>query len=105
MYEIWDWCPWQPVTVALNVYVPAVVGVPDKHFGEELCAWIVVKDGTALDDATVREYCKGRIAHYKVPKYIRFVDAFPTTVTGKIQKYLIRKIMSDELGLQEQHTA
>jgi fatty-acyl-CoA synthase len=82
-----------------------VVGVPDKHFGEELCAWIVVKDGTALDDATVREYCKGRIAHYKVPKYIRFVDAFPTTVTGKIQKYLIRKIMSDELGLQEQHTA
>jgi fatty-acyl-CoA synthase len=81
-----------------------VVGVPDKHFGEELCAWIVAREGTALDDAAVRDYCKGRIAHYKVPKYIRFVDSFPTTVTGKIQKYLIRKIMSDELGLNEQHT-
>jgi fatty-acyl-CoA synthase len=82
-----------------------VVGIPDKHFGEELCAWIVAREGTALDDAAVRDYCKGRIAHYKVPKYIRFVDSFPTTVTGKIQKYLIRKIMSDELALTEQHTA
>src|SRR5476649_1912122 len=82
-----------------------VVGVPDKHFGEELSAWIVVSPGTSLDDATVRNFCKGRIAHYKVPKYIRFVDSFPTTVTGKVQKYLIRKMMSDELGLKEQHTA
>jgi fatty-acyl-CoA synthase len=82
-----------------------VVGVPDKHFGEELCAWIVTKPGAILDDAVVREYCQQRIAHYKVPKYIRFVDAFPTTVTGKIQKYVIRQLMSDELGLQEQHTA
>lgn len=82
-----------------------VVGVPDKHFGEELCAWIVTKPGAILDDAVVREFCQRRIAHYKVPKYIRFVDAFPTTVTGKIQKYVIRQLMSDELGLQEQHTA
>jgi fatty-acyl-CoA synthase len=82
-----------------------VVGVPDPHFGEELCAWILVKPEAKLDDAAVRDFCKGRIAHYKVPKYIRFVDSFPTTVTGKIQKYLIRQIMSRELGLKEQHTA
>jgi fatty-acyl-CoA synthase len=82
-----------------------VVGIPDQHFGEELCAWIVVRPEASLDDAAVRDFCKGRIAHYKVPKYIRFVDSFPTTVTGKIQKYVIRKIMSDELGLKEQQTA
>jgi fatty-acyl-CoA synthase len=82
-----------------------VVGVPDKQFGEELCAWIVVRPGAALDDDAVRAFCQGRIAHYKVPKYIRFVDSFPTTVTGKIQKYLIRQVMSEELGLKEQHTA
>ena len=82
-----------------------VVGVPDKHFGEELCAWIVVRPGAPLDDAAVRDFCKGRIAHYKVPRYIRFVDSFPTTVTGKVQKYRIRQIMSEELGLTEQHTA
>jgi fatty-acyl-CoA synthase len=82
-----------------------VVGIPDQHFGEELCAWIVVRPEASLDDAAVRDFCKGRIAHYKVPKYIRFVDSFPTTVTGKIQKYVIRQIMSDELGLKEQQTA
>ena len=82
-----------------------VVGVPDKHFGEELCAWIVTKPEAFLDEDTVRAFCNGRIAHYKVPKYIRFVDSFPTTVTGKIQKYLIRQIMSDELDLKEQQTA
>ena len=88
-----------------NVLDVQVVGVPDKQFGEELCAWIVVRPGAALDDDAVRAFCQGRIAHYKVPKYIRFVDSFPTTVTGKIQKYLIRQIMSEELGLQEQRTA
>lgn len=88
-----------------NVLDVQVVGVPDKQFGEELCAWIVVRPGAALDDDAVRAFCQGRIAHYKVPKYIRFVDSFPTTVTGKIRKYLIRQIMSEELGLQEQRTA
>ena len=88
-----------------NVLDVQVVGVPDKQFGEELCAWIVVRPGADLDDDAVGAFCQGRIAHYKVPKYIRFVDSFPTTVTGKIQKYLIRQIMSEELGLQEQHTA
>ena len=82
-----------------------VVGVPDQKFGEELCAWIIAKPGQTLTDAEVREFCKGKIAHYKVPKYMKFVDAFPMTITGKIQKFKIREIMQQELGLQEVKTA
>lgn len=82
-----------------------VVGVPDKRFGEELCAWIVPKPGQTLDEDEVREFCKGKIAHYKVPKYMRFVDAFPMTVTGKIQKFKIRELMKQELGIEEEKTA
>jgi len=82
-----------------------VVGVPDAKYGEELCAWVIVKPGQALDEDTVRAFCKGQIAHYKVPRYIRFVDAFPMTVTGKIQKFKIRDAMKDQLGLAEAKTA
>ena len=82
-----------------------VVGVPDQRFGEELCAWIMVKPGQTLTEAEVREFCKGKIAHYKVPKYLRFVAEFPMTVTGKIQKFKIREQMQQELGLQEVRTA
>ena len=82
-----------------------VVGVPDQRFGEELCAWIVVKPGQQLDEDEVRAFCKGRIAHYKVPRYIRFVAEFPMTVTGKIQKFRIRDAMKEELGISEQKTA
>ncbi|AWK85799.1 AMP-binding protein [Azospirillum thermophilum] len=82
-----------------------VFGVPDQQFGEQLCAWIRVKDGASLDEAGVLAFCKGQIAHYKVPKYIRFVDEFPMTVTGKIQKFLMRQAMIRELGLEEQRTA
>jgi len=82
-----------------------VVGVPDPRYGEELCAWIVPRPGQPLDEAQVRAFCQGRIAHYKVPRYIRFVEAFPMTVTGKIQKFKIREAMSDQLGLQEARTA
>jgi len=82
-----------------------VVGVPDQKYGEELCAWVIVKPGQTLDEDTVRAFCKGQIAHYKVPRYIRFVDAFPMTVTGKIQKFKIRDAMKDQLGLAEQKTA
>ncbi len=82
-----------------------VVGVPDLKYGEELCAWIIVKPGQTLDEDTVRAFCKGQIAHYKVPRYIRFVDAFPMTVTGKIQKFKIRDAMKDQLGLAEAKTA
>ncbi|MES2184491.1 MAG: AMP-binding protein [Pseudomonadota bacterium] len=82
-----------------------VVGVPDARYGEELCAWIVAKPGQALDEDAVRDFCRGQIAHYKIPRYVRFVAAFPMTVTGKIQKYRIREAMREELGLAEEKTA
>ena len=82
-----------------------VVGVPDKKYGEELCAWIILRPGAQLDADGVREYCKGQIAHYKIPRYIRFVDAFPMTITGKVQKFRIRDVMKQELHLTEEKTA
>ena len=82
-----------------------VFGVPDKQYGEQLCAWIRVKDGENLTEQAVLDFCKGQIAHYKVPKYIRFVDGFPMTVTGKIQKFIMRQRMTEELGLGEDRTA
>ena len=82
-----------------------VVGVPDPKYGEELCAWIIVKPGAALDAEAVRAFCQGQIAHYKIPKYMKFVDAFPTTVTGKVQKFAIREAMIEELRLTAQRTA
>ncbi|GAA4423613.1 AMP-binding protein [Acidovorax lacteus] len=82
-----------------------VVGVPDARFGEELCAWIVPRPGQQITEDEIRDFCKGQIAHYKVPRYLRFVDGFPMTVTGKIQKFKIREAMKDQLGLSEQATA
>ncbi len=82
-----------------------VVGIPDAKYGEELCAWIVLKPGQAMQEDEVRDFCKGQIAHYKVPRHIRFVTAFPMTVTGKIQKFKIREEMKLQLGLQEDKTA
>ena len=82
-----------------------VVGLPDQKYGEELCAWIIAKPGTAPTEDDIRAFCKGQIAHYKVPRYIRFVAAFPMTVTGKIQKFKIRDEMKDQLGLVEQPSA
>ena len=82
-----------------------VVGLPDTRYGEELCAWIVVRPGQTLTEDEVRTFCQGQIAHYKVPRYIRFVAGFPMTVTGKIQKFRIRDEMKNQLGLQENKTA
>ncbi|ATE61339.1 AMP-binding protein [Thauera sinica] len=82
-----------------------VVGVPDEKYGEELCAWIIPREEGALTEADVRAFCQGQIAHYKIPRHIRFVDSFPMTVTGKIQKFMIREKMKQELGLQESRTA
>jgi fatty-acyl-CoA synthase len=82
-----------------------VVGLPDSRYGEELCAWIIVKPGESLDEDGVRSFCQGQIAHYKVPRYIRFVDAFPMTVTGKIQKFRIREEMVEQLQLTTDRTA
>jgi len=82
-----------------------VVGLPDKKYGEELCAWIIVKPGQTATADEVRDFCKGQIAHYKVPRYIEFVTEFPMTVTGKIQKFKIRDAMKSRLGLDEERTA
>jgi fatty-acyl-CoA synthase len=82
-----------------------VVGLPDRKYGEELCAWIVLREGQQVTEEDIRAFCDGQIAHYKIPKYIRFVDGFPMTVTGKVQKYLIRQKMKDELKLEEDKTA
>ena len=75
-----------------------VVGVPDPKYGEELCAWIKLKSGVAATPAEIQEFCKEQIAHYKIPRYIKFVDAFPMTVTGKVQKFIMREQMTEELG-------
>ncbi|MEP6968020.1 MAG: AMP-binding protein, partial [Pseudomonadota bacterium] len=75
-----------------------VVGLPDERYGEELCAWIRLHPGEAATEADIRAFCAGQIAHHKVPRYLRFVDDFPMTVTGKVQKFLIRQAMIEELG-------
>jgi len=82
-----------------------VFGVPDARYGEELCAWIIVKPGQTLTEDEVKTFCRDQIAHYKVPRYVRFVDELPMTVTGKAQKFLMRAKMIEELGLVEQKTA
>ncbi len=82
-----------------------VVGVPDIKYGEEVCAWIRLKPGTAAEPEEIIEFCRGKIAHYKIPRYVRFVESFPMTVTGKIQKFIIRETMIEELNIQEQKTA
>ena len=76
-----------------------VIGVPDDRYGEELMAWVIPREGASLDEDAVREFCRGRIAHYKVPRYVKFVDAFPMTVTGKVQKFKMREQAIDELDL------
>jgi fatty-acyl-CoA synthase len=82
-----------------------VIGVPDQRYGEELCAWVRLRDGENATAEEIRAFCQGQIAHYKVPRYVKFVDGFPMTVTGKIQKFLMRQQMMDELGLSPQETA
>jgi fatty-acyl-CoA synthase len=77
-----------------------VIGVPDERYGEELMAWIVARPGAALDAEAVREFCRGKIARYKIPRYVKFVDSFPMTVTGKVQKFKMREIAIEELGLE-----
>jgi fatty-acyl-CoA synthase len=83
----------------------AVVGLPDEKYGEELCAWIVLRSGESAGEDEIRAFCDGQIARYKIPRYIRFVEAFPMTVTGKVQKFLIREAMIGELGLKSAKTA
>jgi fatty-acyl-CoA synthase len=82
-----------------------VVGLPDEKYGEELCAWIKLRNGESMTEEEVRDFCQGQIAHYKIPRYVCFITEFPMTVTGKIQKFLIRRQMIESLGLKEQQTA
>ena len=79
-----------------------VVGIPDHKYGEELCAWIILKPGQSCSEQEIRDFCQGQIAHYKVPRHLRFVDNFPMTITGKIQKFMIRQQMKSELKLEEE---
>ncbi len=77
-----------------------VIGVPDERYGEELCAWVIVNEGAELREEAVREYCRGQIAHYKIPRYVMFVEGWPMTVSGKVQKYKMREESIAKLGLE-----
>ena len=82
-----------------------VIGVPDDRYGEELVAWVRLRPGATIDSEALREFCRGRIAHFKVPRYVKVVDEFPMTVTGKVQKYKMREQSIGELGLRAVETA
>ena len=82
------------------VFDVAVVGVPDAKYGEAVCACIRLRGGMIVTEEEIREFCRGQIAHYKVPRYVRFVDSFPLTISGKVQKYLIREHLCLELDLE-----
>lgn len=82
-----------------------VTGVPDEKYGEEIIAWVRLSGESHLSEKDIIDFCRGKIAHYKVPRYIRFCNEFPMTVTGKVQKYKMREISTKELKLQEQQTA
>jgi len=77
-----------------------VIGVPDERYGEQIMAWVKRREGSPLTEEDIREFCRGRIAHFKVPRYVKFVDEFPMTVTGKVQKYKMREQAIADLGLQ-----
>jgi fatty-acyl-CoA synthase len=80
----------------------AVIGVPDARYGEELMAWVKLRDESSFDEDAMAEFCRGRIAHFKVPRYLKVCDEFPLTVTGKVQKFRMREAAITELGLEDQ---
>jgi fatty-acyl-CoA synthase len=82
-----------------------VVGVPDEKYGEELCAWVHLKEGARVTAEELRVFCRGKIATYKIPRYVLVVDEFPMTVTGKVQKFRMREISIRELGLERAASA
>jgi len=98
--EIEEFLMTHPAVAAVQV-----TGVPDPKYGEEIVAWVALKEGQQLEDDALKAFCRGTIAHYKVPRYVRFTDDFPMTVTGKVQKFKMREVSMQELGLQEQQTA
>jgi fatty-acyl-CoA synthase len=78
-----------------------VIGVPDERYGEELMAWVILRPGASVTEQEIKEFCKGQIAHFKIPRYVKVVDSFPMTVTGKVQKFKMREDAIDELGLDQ----
>ena len=80
-----------------------VVGVPDEKYGEELCAWIILRENIKElpTEESIRDFCRGQISHYKIPRYVRFVTEFPFTISGKVKKFEIRNAMIQELGLSQ----
>lgn len=74
-----------------------VIGAPDEKYGEEVCAWIKLREGKSATAEEIREFCKNKIAHFKIPRYIKFVDSYPMTITGKVQKFVMREQMAKEL--------
>jgi fatty-acyl-CoA synthase len=88
-----------------NVEDVQVIGVPDEKYGEQLCAWVRLREGESCEEEEIKDFCRGQIAHFKVPHYVKFVSGFPMTVTGKIQKYAMREQMIEELGLRVVETA
>jgi fatty-acyl-CoA synthase len=78
-----------------------VIGIPDVKLGEEIMAWVRLREGQTATVDEIRDYCRGKIAHYKIPRYVKFVDGFPMTVTGKVQKFLMREVSVKELGLED----
>jgi fatty-acyl-CoA synthase len=84
------------------VFDVAVVGIPDVRYGETVCACIRLRAGMTATEEDIREFCRGQIAHYKVPRYVRFLDSFPLTISGKVQKYLIREQLRSEFKITEE---
>jgi fatty-acyl-CoA synthase len=82
-----------------------VIGIPDARYGEIVCAWVIPKPGAELDEESVQEFCRGKIARFKIPAHVRIVDSYPLTVTGKIQKFKMREFEIAERGLVEAETA
>jgi fatty-acyl-CoA synthase len=83
----------------------AVIGVPDEKYGEEIMAWVQLREGASASGDDLKEFCQGKIARYKVPRYVKLVDEFPMTITGKVQKFKMREAAIEELGLKEAVTA
>jgi fatty-acyl-CoA synthase len=82
-----------------------VIGIPDERYGEEVCAWVLLKESAKLEEEELKEFCRGQIARFKIPRYVRFVDTFPMTVTGKVQKFMMRELEIEERGLVEARSA
>ena len=78
-----------------------VIGIPDQKYGEEVMAWVRLKEGETATAEELREFCEGKIAHYKIPRFIKFVTEYPMTISGKIQKYRMREMAIAEMGLEK----